>query len=127
MRDDLRLQRRLAAAAEQWAEGGRDPSFLLTGSRLQQAEAWAATTGLAIGSQTQQFVVAGVAERDRVEQEQRTRLAHEASLEPSATHLLVHAKPLSQAVVVIDHIGHAALTETVILTPSDTQNHVTLT
>jgi len=38
---------------------------------------------------------------------------HEASLEPSATHLLVHAKPLSQAVVVIDHIGHAALTETV--------------
>lgn len=84
MRDDLRLQRRLAAAAEQWAEGGRDPSFLLTGSRLQQAEAWAATTGLAIGSQTQQFVVAGVAERDRVEQEQRTRLAHEASLERRA-------------------------------------------
>ena len=38
---------------------------------------------------------------------------HEAALEPSATHLLVHAKPLSQAVVVIDHVGHAALTETV--------------
>ncbi|MEZ0449123.1 Fe-S cluster assembly protein SufD [Cellulomonas sp. ICMP 17802] len=38
---------------------------------------------------------------------------HEAALEPSATHVLVHAKPLSQAVVVIDHIGHAALTETV--------------
>ncbi|KQY43699.1 Fe-S cluster assembly protein SufD [Cellulomonas sp. Root137] len=38
---------------------------------------------------------------------------HEASLEPSATHLLVHAEALSQAVVVIDHVGHAALTETV--------------
>ncbi|WP_456786892.1 Fe-S cluster assembly protein SufD [Cellulomonas sp. P5_C5] len=38
---------------------------------------------------------------------------HEASLEPSATHLLIHAEPLSQAVVVIDHVGHAALTETV--------------
>ncbi|KQY25457.1 ABC transporter permease [Cellulomonas sp. Root485] len=38
---------------------------------------------------------------------------HEAALEPSATHLLVHAEALSQAVVVIDHIGHAALTETV--------------
>ena len=38
---------------------------------------------------------------------------HEAPLEPSATHLLVHAEPLSQAVVVIDHVGHAALTETV--------------
>ena len=38
---------------------------------------------------------------------------HAAPLEPSATHLLVHAKALSQAVVVIDHIGHAALTETI--------------
>jgi len=35
------------------------------------------------------------------------------ALEPSATHLLVHAEALSQAVVVIDHVGHAALTETV--------------
>ncbi|MBO3085911.1 Fe-S cluster assembly protein SufD [Cellulomonas fengjieae] len=38
---------------------------------------------------------------------------HEAPLEPTATHLLVHAKPLSQSVVIIDHIGHASLTETV--------------
>ncbi|WP_028048054.1 Fe-S cluster assembly protein SufD [Cellulomonas sp. URHD0024] len=35
------------------------------------------------------------------------------ALEPSGTHLLVHAEALSQSVVVIDHIGHAALTETV--------------
>jgi Fe-S cluster assembly protein SufD len=38
---------------------------------------------------------------------------HDAALEPSATHLLVHAQALSQSVVVIDHVGHAALTETV--------------
>lgn len=38
---------------------------------------------------------------------------HDAALEPSATHLLVHAEALSEAVVVIDHVGHAALTETV--------------
>ncbi|WP_315095512.1 Fe-S cluster assembly protein SufD [uncultured Cellulomonas sp.] len=38
---------------------------------------------------------------------------HEAPLDPSATHVLVHAEPLSQAVVVIDHVGHASLTETV--------------
>lgn len=38
---------------------------------------------------------------------------HEAPLEPSATHLVVHAEAMSQAVVVIDHIGHASLTETV--------------
>jgi len=38
---------------------------------------------------------------------------HEAPLDPSATHLLVHAEALSQAVVLIDHVGHAFLTETV--------------
>ncbi|MBO9556138.1 Fe-S cluster assembly protein SufD [Cellulomonas sp.] len=38
---------------------------------------------------------------------------HEAPLDPSATHLLVHAEALSQAVVLIDHVGHASLTETV--------------
>ena len=37
----------------------------------------------------------------------------DAPLEPTAAHLLVHAEPLSQAVVVLDHVGHAALTETV--------------
>lgn len=37
----------------------------------------------------------------------------EAPLDPSATHLLVHAEALSESVVVIDHVGHASLTETV--------------
>lgn len=38
---------------------------------------------------------------------------HEAPLEPTATHLVLHAQALSESVVVIDHVGHAALTETV--------------
>jgi Fe-S cluster assembly protein SufD len=38
---------------------------------------------------------------------------HEAPLEPTASHIVVRAEPLSQGVVVIDHVGHAALTETV--------------
>jgi len=38
---------------------------------------------------------------------------HDAPLEPSASHLVVRAEALSQGVVVIDHVGHAALTETV--------------
>jgi Fe-S cluster assembly protein SufD len=36
-----------------------------------------------------------------------------AGAEPTAAHLLIHAKPLSEAVVVLDHIGAATLTETV--------------
>ncbi|WP_019137366.1 Fe-S cluster assembly protein SufD [Cellulomonas massiliensis] len=43
----------------------------------------------------------------------------EAPLDPTATHLLVHAEPLSQAVVVLDHVGHAALTETVEIVAED--------
>lgn len=43
----------------------------------------------------------------------------EIAQEPTATHLLVHAQPLSQGVVVIDHVGHANLTETVEIVAED--------
>ena len=44
-REDLRTERRLAAAAREWIEADRDPSFLLRGSRLEQAETWRASSG----------------------------------------------------------------------------------
>ncbi|WP_029287634.1 Fe-S cluster assembly protein SufD [Cellulomonas sp. HZM] len=44
---------------------------------------------------------------------------HDAPLEPSAAHLVVRAEALSQGVVVIDHVGHAALTETVEIVAED--------
>ena len=43
----------------------------------------------------------------------------DAPLEPTAAHLLVHAEPLSQGVVVLDHVGHANLTETVEIVAED--------
>ncbi len=43
----------------------------------------------------------------------------EGQLEPTGSHLLVHAKPLSQATVVIDHVGSAQLTETVEVVAED--------
>jgi len=39
--------------------------------------------------------------------------------EATASHLLVHAKPLSEATVVIDHVGSALLTETVEVVAED--------
>ncbi len=39
--------------------------------------------------------------------------------EASAVHLLLHAKPLSEAVVVVDHIGRVDLTETVEIVAED--------
>jgi len=50
---------------------------------------------------------------------------HDAPLDPSATHLLVHAEALSQGVVLIDHVGHASLTETVEIV-ADAGAHLTV-
>lgn len=38
--DDLRMARRLAGAVSEWESSGRDPSFLLSGARLNQMEGW---------------------------------------------------------------------------------------
>jgi Fe-S cluster assembly protein SufD len=43
----------------------------------------------------------------------------EGQLEATGSHLLVHAKPLSQATVVIDHVGSALLSETVEIVAED--------
>ena len=48
-REDLRMHRRLSDAASEWERSGPEPSFLLTGSRLEQFESWASTTSLALG------------------------------------------------------------------------------
>jgi hypothetical protein len=42
-REALRLERRLAAAAAEWDEGRRDPSYLYDGAQLAAACQWAAT------------------------------------------------------------------------------------
>ncbi len=42
-----------------------------------------------------------------------------AAATPSAAHLLLHAEPMSQAVVVVDHVGAATLAETVEIVVED--------
>ena len=80
-RDDLRQQRRLATAATQWIEAGRDPSFLLTGSRLEQMEAWASSTGILLGGEPREYLTASLAERRLREAEDERRRARELALE----------------------------------------------
>ena len=45
-RDDVRLQRTLAAFAAEWKENEEDDGFLLRGSRLDLLGGWAAATTL---------------------------------------------------------------------------------
>ncbi|CAM5777756.1 Fe-S cluster assembly protein SufD [Cellulomonas persica] len=44
---------------------------------------------------------------------------HDAPLEATAAHLVVRAEAMSQGTVVIDHVGHASLTETVEIVAED--------
>ncbi|HET6714268.1 MAG TPA: adenylate/guanylate cyclase domain-containing protein [Actinomycetota bacterium] len=80
-RDDIRTERRLAAAAREWAEADRDPSFLIAGSRLEQIEAWRAGSPLALTPEEAEFLDASVVERDRAQAEERSRQEHERELE----------------------------------------------
>ena len=83
-RDDLRQERRLARAGAEWRGSQKDPSFLLSGMRLEQAETWAATTGLAIGRNERSFLKASVEERDRESAADRDRQDHERRVERRA-------------------------------------------
>ena len=80
-RDDVRTERRVSAAAREWTEADRDPSFLLAGSRLEQTEVWRAGSGLAITPEELEFIDASVAERDRREADEEARGARERDLE----------------------------------------------
>jgi WD40 repeat protein/DNA-binding SARP family transcriptional activator len=83
-RDDLRQERRLARAGAEWRGSDEDPSFLLRGARLEQAEAWASATDLAIGRHERSYLKASVDERDRERSAEHERRDHEAQVERRA-------------------------------------------
>jgi ABC-type sugar transport system substrate-binding protein/DNA-binding CsgD family transcriptional regulator len=80
-RTDIRLQRLLAAAAVEWVNGKRDPSFLLSGSRLAQFEEWAAKTPVALTPDERAYLEASLAERTRQATAEQARQAREQRLE----------------------------------------------
>ena len=45
-RGDLLIRRRIDSAAREWDEAGREPSYLIAGARLEQAEAWSSAGAL---------------------------------------------------------------------------------
>jgi class 3 adenylate cyclase/dipeptidyl aminopeptidase/acylaminoacyl peptidase len=80
-REELRTERRVAAAAREWVESDRDLSFLLSGSRLDQADSWRSTSGIAITPEEREYLDASLEQRDRTREEERARQAHEEELE----------------------------------------------
>jgi serine/threonine protein kinase/WD40 repeat protein len=70
-RDDIRTQRRLAAAVSEWESAERDPSYLLRGARLDQVREWADTTTLALSDEDRAYVAEGVEVQRAVSERER--------------------------------------------------------
>ena len=86
-RDDVRIQRSLAHSAAEWNRAG-DVSFLVSGARLAQLEAWAAETDLALTSEERAFLDASLAERAQQKSVEAERQAREEAHEKRSRNLL---------------------------------------
>ena len=80
-RDEIRLQRQLASAAQEWRNAKQDTSFLLRGTRLETLENWAQTTQLALTSRERDFLAASLKQREAEYTAEQERQAKELRLE----------------------------------------------
>ncbi len=65
MRDDIRLQRVLAASSTEWINANRDHSYLIRGGQLAQYEEWYQKTDIALTEQEQEFIQTSLTQRQR--------------------------------------------------------------
>lgn len=79
-REDVQTNRRLADAAKEWNGNRRERSFLLTGSRLDQFESWASSTGLSVGRPEREFLHASVSRREQEQATEEARAGREVAL-----------------------------------------------
>jgi basic membrane lipoprotein Med (substrate-binding protein (PBP1-ABC) superfamily)/DNA-binding SARP family transcriptional activator len=72
-RADLSKQSSFLAAVNEWESSGRDPGYLLHGTRLDDYRSWAASTGLRLTATEHDFLTAAVAagEADAADEAQR--------------------------------------------------------
>lgn len=87
-RSDIRLQRTLNQAVQEWTANRQDTGYLLLGGRLVQFEEWSHNTTVALTDVETEYLQASIAERSRREQAEKERLAREAALERRSRRLL---------------------------------------
>ncbi|MFN8372182.1 MAG: protein kinase [Anaerolineae bacterium] len=104
-RDDIRLQRLLAAADVEWQRSGRDTSFLLSGSRLAQYEDWVKQTDLALTPAERAFFDASVAERDKQAAAEHERQERERALEHQAAENARRAAGFLRGIAAVLFVG----------------------
>ena len=80
-REDVRLQRMLLIAAQEWQEANNDDSFLLRGGRLVTFEEWIDNSTIAVSELERMYLGASMRERDRLEAQEAERLERERQLQ----------------------------------------------
>jgi basic membrane lipoprotein Med (substrate-binding protein (PBP1-ABC) superfamily)/DNA-binding SARP family transcriptional activator len=89
-REDLRRERSLAAAAAEWESTGRNPDYLIAGSRLAGYEAWSRQTTLLLTSTERAFLDRALAaEEERRDRQRRLERRAARRLLALAASLLV--------------------------------------
>jgi basic membrane lipoprotein Med (substrate-binding protein (PBP1-ABC) superfamily)/DNA-binding SARP family transcriptional activator len=72
-REDLVTHARLVAALNEWDSAGRDPGYLLAGTRLERYEAWRTSSAMQLTDLESAFFDESVRLRDEAEAEDRAR------------------------------------------------------
>ncbi len=80
-RHEIRLQRQLATAVEEWRAAKQENSFLLHGARLEQFEKWANETRLASTPDERAYLSASLAQREQEQALEQVRQQREQQLE----------------------------------------------
>jgi WD40 repeat protein/serine/threonine protein kinase len=111
-REDLRLQRRVSAAAQDWMESKNDQSFLARGSYLDQLEAWFDNTDLAMTEAEREYIHASTVLRERQRAEEAERQRREEELEQrSQNRLRALVVVMAAALVVALILSGIAITQ----------------
>ena len=111
-RDDVRLQRLLANAAQEWQKSNEDKSYLLGGTRLVQFDEWMQETDLALSDLEMRYLKSSLKERERSEQVEQERQERERLLEQrSRSRLQALVALLGVAVVIAGILSAWALSQ----------------
>ncbi len=87
-RNDVRLQRNLAALTAEWLAAGRDPSYLLRDARLRQFEMWAQESTVELTTDERAFIDTSLQEQAKRQTIEQRRAENERKLEQSARNRL---------------------------------------
>ncbi|HBX70711.1 MAG TPA: hypothetical protein DEH25_15350, partial [Chloroflexi bacterium] len=87
-RSDIRMQRLLGAATQEWLAAEKTPGYLLRGARLDQFSLWLDDTNLALTTNERAYLSASLEAREARQTAEAQRQTHEAQLEQRSRRFL---------------------------------------